>query len=90
MGGRHAATNQTSDRDFKERSVVVLAVSTSRRPPLGVCLFLSLLAYRSSQFLANCILAATFMPPRGLLTLVVLSPAASSSDSSLSLREGVN
>jgi len=48
---------------------------SSRRPPLGVCLFLSLLAV-SRQFSPR-----SSMPPRGLvLTLVVLSPAASSSD----------
>ena len=46
----------------------------SRSPSLHRALPLSL---------ANS-LAAAFMPPRGLLTLVVLSPAVSSSDSSLS------
>ena len=47
---------------------------SSRRPPLGVCLFLSLLAV-SRQFSPR-----SSMPPRGLvLTLVVLSPAVSSS-----------
>ena len=51
----------------------------SRRPPLGVCLFLSLFASPSP------ILAATFMPPRGRPTLVVLSSVASSSVSSVTL-----
>ena len=58
-----------------------------RRPLLGVCLFLSLLAYlswASSQSLADS-RSDTFMPPRDRPALVVLSPAASSSDSSLSL-----
>ena len=47
---------------------------------------LSASSYLSSQSLSRQF-SHTFMPPRGLLTLVVLSPAASaasSSDSSLS------
>ena len=51
----------------------------SRRPPLGVRLFLSHFAVPRSP-----ILAATFMPPRGRPTLVVLPPVASSSVASLS------
>ena len=76
MGGRHAATTQlTAHRDFKERSVV-LAVAhpkTLGRLPLSISL-------RSP----SPILAATFMPPRGRPTLVVLPPVASSSVASLS------
>ena len=52
-----------------------------------VCIssFLSLLFAVSRQTVLQSILAATFMPPRGSLpTLVVLSPAPSSSASSLS------
>ena len=51
----------------------------SRRPPLGVRLFLPI-SLRS----LSPILAATFMLPRGRPTLVVLSLVASSSVASLS------
>jgi len=61
-------------RDFKERSVVLAVAhpweSASSLP----------ISLRSP----SPILAATFMPPRGRPTLVVLSPVASSSVASLS------
>merc|ERR1712086_1193070 len=61
-------------RDLKERSVVLaVAHPTLGRLPLSISL-------RSP----SPILAATFMPPRGRPTLVVLPPVASSSVASLS------
>ena len=72
MGGWQDGTPPYTD--FKERSVV-LAVAHP---------WASASSYVSRSL--SPILAATFMPPPGLLTRVVLSPAASSSDSSLYLR----
>ena len=69
MGGRHAATTQ----GFHWKEGVLLAVAHLGRLPLPISL-------RSP----SPILAATFMPPRGLPTLVVLSLVASSSVASLS------
>ena len=60
-------------RDFKEGSVVLAVAPTLGRLPLSISL-------RS----LSPILAATFMPPRGRPTLVVLSLVASSSVASLS------
>ena len=74
--GRRAPHAATTHRDFKEKECLVLAVAH----PLGVCLF-TYATYLSSQSLADSILAATFMP-HSLSTLVVLSPAVSSSDNS--------
>merc|ERR1711935_629099 len=62
-----------SHRDFKKRGVVRYPSPTLGRLPLPISL-------RSP----SPILAATFMPPRGLPTLVVLPPVASSSVASLS------
>ena len=63
MGGRHAATHAATQGFQGEKC------GASLRPPSGVYLFLSLFAV-SRQFSA-----ATFMPPRGRPTLVlVLSP----------------
>merc|ERR1711935_1200266 len=62
-----------SRRDFKKRGVVRYPSPTLGRPPLPISL-------RS----LSPILAATFVPPRGLPLLVVLSLVASSSVASLS------
>merc|ERR1712086_584398 len=62
-----------SHRDFKKRGVARYPSPTLGRLPLPISL-------RSP----SPILAATFMPPRGLPTLVVLSLVASSSVASLS------
>ena len=53
----------------------------SRCPPLGFCLSLSCYLSFFAVPRRTPILAATFMPPRGHPTLVVLSPAPSSSSS---------
>ena len=73
--GRTASRHHTAHRDFTERTRCV----ASRRPP-GLGRLPLPISLRSP----SPILAATFMPPRGRPTLVVLPPVNSSSVASLS------
>ena len=73
MGGRQAATTQLTGISRKGQGVLLAVAHRLGRLPLPISL-------RSP----SPILAATFMPPRGRPTLVVLPPVASSSVASLS------